>query len=285
MDIPPRQAAPREISMRELLNEYTSVLLDAYGVLVNADGALPHAVALIDELNRTATPYCIVTNDASRSPATCAARFAALGLAIPAACITTAGDLIADYFATHRLAGARTLVLGTDDSRDYIRHTDGEIVPIAPGLDVDVIAVCDDAGFPFLAGAEIALSAAIRSLDAGRPVHLLLPNPDIVYPKSTTEMGFTAGAIALMIETALARRYPQSPPQFARLGKPAPALLRRGAARIGGRPIMIGDQLETDIAAACAATIPCALIAGVSRWSAQRTDGMVPNYGLGSLAL
>lgn len=271
--------------MRELLNEYTSVLLDAYGVLVNADGALPHAVALIDELNRTATPYCIVTNDASRSPTTCAARFAALGLAIPAACITTAGDLIADYFATHRLAGARTLVLGTDDSRDYIRHADGEIVPIAPGLDVDVIAVCDDAGFPFLAGAEIALSAAIRSLDAGRPVHLLLPNPDIVYPKSTTEMGFTAGAIALMIETALARRYPQSPPQFARLGKPAPALLRRGAARIGGRPIMIGDQLETDIAAACAATIPCALIAGVSRWSAQRTDGMVPNYGLGSLAL
>ncbi len=271
--------------MRELLDQYTAILLDAYGVLVDAEGALPHAIALINELNRTATPYGIVTNDASRSPATCAARFAALGLAIPAAYITTAGDLLADYFATHHLAGARTLVLGTDDSRAYIRHAGGELVALAPGLDVDVIAVCDDAGFPFLAGAEIALSAAIRNLDAGRPVHLLLPNPDIVYPKSTTEMGFTSGALALMIETALARRYPHTPPQFVRLGKPAPALLWRGAARVGGRPIMIGDQLETDIAAACAAGMPCALIAGVSRWSSLRTDGVTPTYRLGSLAL
>ncbi len=271
--------------MRELLDEHTSVLFDAYGVLVNAEGALPHAVALIHELNRTATPYGIVTNDASRSPATCAKRFAALGLAIPAASITTAGDLIAEYFTAHQLAGARTLVLGTDDSRAYIVHAGGELRPISPGLDVDVIAVCDDAGFPFLAGAEIALSAAIRCLDADRQVHLLLPNPDIVYPKSATEMGFTAGAIALMIEAALARRYPHNPPHFVRLGKPAPALLLRGAARIGGRPIMIGDQLETDIAAACAAGIPCALIAGVSRWSSQATDGVMPNYVLGSLAL
>lgn len=271
--------------MRELLNTYTSVLLDAYGVLVNADGALPHAIALIDELNRNSTPYGIVTNDASRSPATCAARFAALGLAIPETFITTAGDLIADYFAEHQLAGARTLVLGTDDSRAYIVRAGGELMPIAPGLDVDVLAVCDDAGFPFLAGAEIALSAAIRCLDAGRRLHLVLPNPDIVYPKSATELGFTAGAIALMIEAALARRYPHNPPQFVRLGKPAPALLLRGAARIGGRPIMIGDQLETDIAAACAAEIPCALIAGVSRWSSLRPAGIVPSYVLGSLAL
>ncbi len=277
--------------MTALLAAHDGVLLDAYGVLVDASGALPHAAALIAHLNASRTPYCIVTNDASRSPTTCAARFASLGLAITAERVTTSGDLIGDYFATHQLAGARTLVLGTDDSRAYVRASGGDVLPLEPGVDADVIAVCDDAGFPFLQGAELALSAALRRLDAGRAIHLLLPNPDIVYPKSSTEMGFTSGAIALMIETALARRFASAPPKFARLGKPAGALLQRGAARLraGGanvaRIVMIGDQLETDIAAAHAAGLPSALIAGVSRWTGARSDVAAPTYVLPSLAL
>ena len=127
---------------------------------------------------------------------------------------------------------------------------------------------------------------ALRRLDAGRAIHLLLPNPDIVDPKSSTEMGFTSGAIALMIETALARRFASAPPKFARLGKPAGALLQRGAARLqASRIVMIGDQLETDIAAAHAAGLPSALIAGVSRWTGARSDVAAPTYVLPSLAL
>ncbi len=53
--------------MEELLGHYAGVLLDAYGVLVDARGALPGAVELIAELTARGIPYAVVTNDASRS--------------------------------------------------------------------------------------------------------------------------------------------------------------------------------------------------------------------------
>jgi HAD superfamily hydrolase (TIGR01450 family) len=295
MDIPPScttdesvpgEREPREISMAELLLMHSEVLFDAYGVLVDGAGALPHAAATIAELKRRNTPFAVVTNDASRSARRCATRFASLGIEVDASQIVTSGQLIADYFALHQLHGARALVLGTDDSHDYLRAAGATCCELKSGMEVDAIVICDDAGFSFLAGAELALSAAIRQLDAGHSIHLVLPNPDVVYPKSAGEFGFTAGAIALMIEHALARRYPQLAPRFARLGKPSPSLLQRGAHITGGRPIMIGDQMDTDIAAAHAASLPSALVAGVSRWPiAVAHHRLMPTYVLSSLRL
>ena len=54
-------------------------------------------------------------------------------------------------------------------------------------------------------------AAVVRAIDDGRPVALVLPNPDLVYPKSERELGFTAGAIALLVEAVLARRFAQHP--------------------------------------------------------------------------
>jgi ribonucleotide monophosphatase NagD (HAD superfamily) len=142
-------------------------------------------------------------------------------------------------------------------------------VPLAPGVTFDALAVCDDDGFEFLPGIELALTGVVRMVEAGRPPRLLLPNPDLVYPKGGGELGFTAGAIALLIEAALARRFPGQRLAFERLGKPEPHLFDEAARRLGStKLVMIGDQLETDIAGAHAAGIDSALLAGVSRWSA-----------------
>ena len=67
----------------------------------------------------------------------------------------------------------------------------------------------------------------------------------------------------------MARRHP-SPPRFEALGKPAPALFELARARLAGaaRVVMIGDQLETDIAGARATGLDAALVAGVSTWRA-----------------
>ena len=61
---------PLSVAISELLDRHAGVLLDAYGVLVDARGALPAAAPLIAELERRALPWAVVTNDASRSPAT-----------------------------------------------------------------------------------------------------------------------------------------------------------------------------------------------------------------------
>jgi HAD superfamily hydrolase (TIGR01450 family) len=281
----PAVTPPASARLGALLDRYEGVLLDAYGVLNDARGALPHARALIAALHERGQPFAIVTNDASRSPATLSARFAGMGMAIAPAQIVTSGDLLAPYLRELALpAAARCLVLGTDDSRAYVAAAGVEVVHVDDPGEVDAIAICDDAGFPFLPGIEAALSAAIRAVDAGRPIALILPNPDLVYPKGPGAFGFTAGAMALLIETALVRRHADAP-RFVHLGKPSPRPFALAAARLGtARLLMIGDQLETDIAGARAAGLDAALVAGVSRWTEART-GPAPTWLIDSLAL
>src|SRR5437016_6137623 len=140
---------PIAIEMRELLDRFAGVLLDVYGVLLDARGLLPGAAELVGELVRRRVPFAIVTNDASRSPATYVQRFASLGLAVPADRIVTSGSLVPSYFASHGLSGARCAVLGTPDSAEYVRAGGGVAVPLAPGMEVDALVVCDDDGYEF----------------------------------------------------------------------------------------------------------------------------------------
>jgi HAD superfamily hydrolase (TIGR01450 family) len=278
---------PAAIAIRDLLDRYDGILLDVYGVLTDARGALPGARELIAELGRRGMPYAIVTNDASRSQATYVRRFAGFGLEIAADRIVTSGSLLPAYLRERGLTGARCLVLGTDDSRAYARAGGGELVELAPGVEIDALIVCDDDGFDFLPSVELALSAAVRAIEAGRDLALVLPNPDLVYPKAAGELGLTAGAIALLVETVLARRFPARPPVFARLGKPEPYLFEQAARLLGivpARLVMVGDQLETDVAGAHAAGVDAALLAGVSRWEHARGNArFTPRYLLATL--
>ena len=275
---------PSSIAIGALIERYDGILLDAYGVLVDARGLLPGAAALLAELDRRHKPYAIVTNDASRSPTTYAARFAGYGVAIDPACIVTSGSLLPAYFRDRGLAGARTCVLGTADSIAFVREGGGVPVALEPGMEIDALAVCDDDGTPFVAGIELAVSAVMRAVHAGRAPALVLPNPDLIYPKGDGEYGFTAGAMALLIEAALARRFPGRDLRFDQIGKPAPHLFAEGQRRLGGvSVVMIGDQLETDIAGARAAGIDAALVdGGVSR--ADPAGRISPTYLLASIA-
>jgi HAD superfamily hydrolase (TIGR01450 family) len=264
---------PTPITTRALLDRYAGVLLDVYGVLLDARGPLPGAAELIGELARRETPYAIVTNDASRSAATYAARFAGHGIAIAAERFVTSGSLLPGYLRDHGLRGARVCVLGPADSFAYVREGDGVPCALEPGMDIDALAVCDDDGFDFLRGCELALSAVVRAVEAGRRPALILPNPDLIYPKGGGELGFTAGSIALLIEAALARRFPAHDLRFVHLGKPEPHLFAEAARRLGIAPdrlVMIGDQLETDVAGASAAGIDACLLSGVSSWEHAR---------------
>lgn len=262
---------PRPTTTRDLLDRYDGILLDLYGVLVDAGGLLPDAPRLLAELERRDKPYAFVTNDASRSVETYVARFASWGVTVEAKRFVTSGSLLPHYAP---LRGKRVAVLGTRDSEDFVRQAGGELVGVERGMEIDALAVCDDAGFAFLDGVEHSLSAVVRAVEAGRRPVLVLPNPDLVYPKAPGEIGFTAGTMALMIEAALARRFPDEHLVFDRLGKPEPHLFRAGAERIGlaiDNVVMIGDQIETDIAGANAAGCASALLAGeISRWQPGR---------------
>ncbi len=267
----------------ELIGRYDGFLFDAYGVLVDSSGVLPGAAEALAAVRAAGKPLQIVTNDASRLPATAAARFRRVGLDLAPDEVCASGMLIAPFVADRGLAGRRALVLGTDDARAYARAAGLVLVEARPGVELDVLVVADDGGFALLDGVNAALGGCVRALDGGRELTLVCPNPDLIYPRGGGELGVTAGALAGMLEAAIRRRHPDAP-GFAYLGKPMPGLFELARARMPGaaRLLMIGDQLETDIAGARAAGIDAALIAGVSRWREDAEPA--PQYVLAGLA-
>ena len=240
------------ITIDDLLDRYEALLFDAYGVLVHGGGALPGARELLGRLNREGRPYFIVTNDASKLPATAAARYQRFGLPLDGSRILTSGMLLTPHFAAAGLRGRRCAVLGPADSARYVVDAGGAIV--SPAEAFDVLVIGDESGFPFLDWADAALSSLFASIDAGRPVHLVVPNPDLIYPGGGG-FGFAAGTIANMFEGALSLRYPGRPDlRFVRLGKPNTPIFEDAIERLGtSRVVMVGDQLETDIKGARAA--------------------------------
>ena len=143
------------------------------------------------------------------------------------------------------------MVLGPEDSFEHVRRAGGIAIAPTESAQFDALVICDDAGYPFLETMDLILSCLCRAYDNGQEPRLIVPNPDIMYPKSEDSFGFTSGAAALMLEAALGQRYPLRKPTFARLGKPFGPMFREVQRRVGNkRMIMIGDQIETDIVGA-----------------------------------
>ena len=269
------------VTTDELIARYDALLLDAYGVLVNKEGALPGARELISKLNRLGKPYYLVSNTAGRLPANVAARYREYGLDIAPERILTSGLLIKPYFEDQGYQGLRCAVLGPEDSFLYVE--DAGARSTTPFEDFDLVLIGDQVGFPFLDGVDAVLSRLIAKLDRGEAVPMILPNPDLIYPK-TSGFGITCGTVALMIETALRQRFPDREAlAFVRLGKPEPGLFIEAVRRLGtNNVVMIGDQMDTDIRGAAGSGLDSALVVGgVS--GATLAGGIMPTYRLESL--
>jgi len=277
----------KNINIEKLTARYSVLLLDAYGVLVHTAGALPGAAQFIDTLNRTKKPYYILTNDASKLPATSADLFQSFGLAIAPDSIITSGSLLTDYFARHQLKDLPCAVLGPEDSTRYVELAGGRVVAAQDPFEVLVIG--DESGYPFLETIDTVLSRLFNTFDSGANVHLVLPNPDLIYPKADQGFGIASGSIALILEAALQRRYPCRPElKFTRLGKPHAAIFKAALERSNTmNMVMIGDQLETDIRGALEFGLDAVLVGtGIATIMPDEVDrSLQPTYYLDSLKL
>jgi HAD superfamily hydrolase (TIGR01450 family) len=278
---------PATISTAQLIASYSVLLLDAYGVLLDKSGPLPGAKRFIEQLNHSTTRYLILTNSASRLPETMASEFADHGFDIPAERILTSGMLLRPYFARHHLVGNRCVVLGTDDSICYTNLAGGKVISLDQNTDAEVVIIADQKGFPCMQSMNHVLSLIIRRLDAERPVHLVLCNPDIIYPVSTHCYGFTAGGLAAMLEAILVQRYPDQIRKFERLGKPFSPIFEEARRRSGTHDmVMIGDQLETDILGANRFGIDSVLVeTGLARQQWKNATSIRPTWHLKNLAI
>ena len=237
-----------------LVEGYDGVLLDAYGVLLDKSGAMPGAARFLSSLTAAGRPWLVLTNSASRLPETFAAELAESGLPVPADRIQTSGMLLADWFAEQGLRGARALVLGPDDSAEYVRRAGGRVIEVNARADAEVLVIADQKGFDCLDAMDHALSMVLRRLDAGRPLRILLCNPDLIYPVAPGRYGFTAGGLAAMLEAVIRERYPDLANPVVPLGKPHAPLFEAARRRLraeGLDALLIWALAENELACRC----------------------------------
>lgn len=277
---------PLEITFAELRAQHQAVLFDAYGVLVDASGARPGAAAAIATLRRAGQPFLVVTNDASRSPHSAATRLSRLGIDVSPEHILSSGMMIAPALREMKRDALRVVVVGPEDSAAYARDAGVQVVPPLIDHPADVIVLADEGGFNTLSLMDDVLSMIIAAVRQGKTPRVLLANPDLIYPSGTATFGFTAGALALMLQRGLELVLGDDTPTIEILGKPSPRIFTEAIARVGTPDaVMIGDQLHTDIAGAHSVGMTSALLlGGVSNARAAGEWGeWTPRYLLKSL--
>src|SRR5690606_33553617 len=227
---------------------------------------------------------------ASRPAATTSARYHGSVLPVTAYRFLTPGALLTPYFAREGLTGSRCIVLGTEESRDYVREAGGNV--IAPGDGpADVCVICgvyDEPAAPFLETVNRVVSLILDQLGAGRPMRFILPNPDIVYPSDTDAFSVTAGGLAALLEAVVRLRDPEGRIRVEPLGKPHAPIFDAALSRVSGvdrrRVVMIGDQVVTDILGAARAGIDSVLVeTGIADRGDADRSGISPTWVLRDL--
>jgi HAD superfamily hydrolase (TIGR01450 family) len=277
----------KRTTVAALIDRYEVFFLDAYGVLVRSSGALPGAASFLDRLRAAGRSFFILSNDASRSVDTSLSRYRGFGLGLERDQIVTSGMLLRDHYAAHGLQGAPTIVLGTRDSDEYVRQAGGEVVAF-DNEEARVLVVADDDGYDFLDSVNQVVTVLFHRLDRGLPTQLLLPNPDLLFPRGPNAYGITSGAIAVMLEGILRLRDPAGTLRFVPLGKPHAPMYAAGMARSPTqdrtRIVMVGDQLVTDIRGAQDFGLDSIFVeTGVGRLSDAAAHGVRPTWVVGGV--
>jgi HAD superfamily hydrolase (TIGR01450 family) len=232
-----------------IIERYDALFLDAYGVLVDASGPIKHGTEFVKRLNDQQKPFRMLTNDASRLHSSISQRLSGYGIEIPEDKIISSGSLLKPYFEQHNLRGARCCVLGTADSHSFATIAGAVLVDPIKDSEFDVLILADESGYPFFESIDAVISHLIQMIATGKTPQLILPNPDLLYPKASKMCGLAAGSLALMIESALQLRFgDKNQFKFDRLGKPQAMIFEKGCAELGSRNVlMVGDQLSTDV--------------------------------------
>ncbi|QGF24855.1 HAD-IIA family hydrolase [Raineyella fluvialis] len=219
--------------MSELISDYDAALFDLDGVVYLGPEAVPGAPEGLAALRERSVPVCFVTNNAARAPQAVVEHLISLGIPCSAEEVITSGQAGVRMLAQELPAGATVLVCGSAALAEQVR---------AAGFVVTTSA--EDAPDAVIQGYEPDLNWATlteAALAVQRGAGWFATNAD---PTRPTDRGLEPGAGA---QIAVVRMVVGGNPRTA--GKPEKPLMEAAAARLGaGRPIFIGDRLDTDIA-------------------------------------
>jgi HAD superfamily hydrolase (TIGR01457 family) len=231
-----QEAAPGAGHEGTLADRYDSFLLDLDGVLYRGDQPVEGAGGAVERLRARRKGLAFVTNNSSRTPAQVAEKLTAVGVSAQPDEVVSSATATADLLAGR--GGGSAFVIGETGIREALSGAGLEILDGEPER-VDHVVIGWDRSADYA-----RLRTAALLVQAG--ASLVATNADASYP-APNGLWPGAGALLAAVTTTLGR------PADIVVGKPNPALYRAALERAGaGRPLVVGDRLDTDIAGAAA---------------------------------
>lgn len=213
-----------------LAERYDCVLFDLDGVLYRGEGAVPSAPPTLAELRRRGVRPVFLTNNSSRTPLQVAEKLRGIGIEAETGEVVTSALATAELLAER--GGGRAFVIGQDGVREALSDAGIAIVDGDPE-EADLVVVGYDGGATYG-------SLKRASLLVQRGARLVATNADGSYP-AADGLWPGAGALLAVITTTTGAE-----PEI--VGKPFAPLFEAGRRRGGGgRPLVVGDRLDTDI--------------------------------------
>jgi HAD superfamily hydrolase (TIGR01450 family) len=227
--------AARSRTAARLVDAYDAVLLDLDGVVYLGPLAVPGAAEVLAVLRADGCAIRFLTNNAHRPGRVVAEHLRSLGIDAADGEVLTSAQAAADLVAKRVPPGSSVLVVGGEGLVDAL--TARGLVPVWT-FDDDPAAVVQglspDVGWRLL-------NEGVRAVRAGVP--WVATNVDLTLPTST---GIAPGNGMLV---NVVREITGAEPEVA--GKPERSLVEAAVRSAGAhRPILVGDRLDTDIAAA-----------------------------------
>jgi len=230
-----------------IADRYDAFLVDLDGVLYRGADPIEGAAETLATLRSLGKGLAFLTNNSSRTPEAIAAHLTGMGIRaapeeVETSALATATLLLGRAVETSALATA-TLLLGRAVASAYVLGEEGlRTALLAAGLtvvdrsaaDAETVVVGWDREFDY---AELAAASVLIQ----RGASLVASNADASYPVEDGLVLPGAGAILAAIQTATGVSAEV-------VGKPNAPIFRAALDRAGGgRPLVIGDRLDTDI--------------------------------------
>jgi HAD superfamily hydrolase (TIGR01457 family) len=253
-----------------LAERFDAFLFDLDGVLYQGDEPVPGAPEAVAALRALGKGVAFVTNNSSRTPEAVAAKLRSVGIEAVAGEVETSGLTTAALLAERGVPDA--YVIGGEGVRRALADAGILVLEGDPDTAGAVVVGFDpEVDYAMLRRASLLVQAGVP---------FIATNPDASFPAGDGERWPGAGAIVAAVETTTGVRAEV-------IGKPNPPIFRAALDRAGGgRPLMIGDRLDTDIAGAVAAGWPSFLVlTGISTREDVRAYGFAPTYIWDDLSL
>lgn len=233
-------------ALSPLLQRYDQVILDLDGCVWVGDEPVQGSPEAIAALRQAGKRVAFATNNSWHPGEEHVARLWGMGVQASLADVVTVGGAMQHLLSDTR-AGRSAYVIGTDALRRHVADAGLKLITdteLASRAEVVIAGGTDQLHYDHLRTAALAVYRGADFLATSRDP--TLPTPEGPWPGT--------GAILAAVETAAGTRAEI-------VGKPEPQLFFTALDRLGeGRTLVIGDRLDSDVAAAAAAGLDGALV-------------------------